>query len=292
MIIQRALTIGELFVALLATEFAGGEALGQTGGCARCGSSGLAPLGDSASRWTSRLVWREEAPRREGRKREASEVATLGGSHTVGVRTCDGSFFPVSYSGEASRFDGLEAVCRSLCPNADVALYSFPFGGIIDQAKSSTGAPYTDLPNADRFQQIYDPSCSCRGGGQSWAEALARAEARYGHRSRDILVTPEKSAQMSRPIQNLNTKSAGTTNTKGGTEMKLEEVKSPPPGLDINGVDARLRAAAAKIGHATSGIEDDDPQGGATYSLNQGKIVEEAGPDGSIRRVRIVTPIH
>ena len=83
---------------------------------------------------------------------------------------------------------------------------------------------------------------------------------------------------MSRPIQNLNTKSAGTTTTRGGTEMKLEEVTSPPPGLDINGVDARLRAAAAKIGHATSGIEDDDPQGGATYSLNQGKSWKKPAP--------------
>jgi hypothetical protein len=292
MIAQRALTIGELLVAFLATEFVDGQVLAQTGGCVRCGSSGIAPLGASPSRWTSRLVWREEAPRREGRKRETSEVATLGGSYTVCVRTCDGSFFPVSYSGEASRFDGLEAVCRSLCPNADVALYSFPFGGIIDQAKSSTGAPYTDLPNADRFQQIYDPGCSCRGGGQSWADALARAEARYGHRSRDILVTPEKSAQMSRAFQDLKTKSAGTTTTRGGTEMKLEEVTSPPPGLDINGVDAQLRAAAAKIGHATSGIKDDDPPSGASYGLNDGQIVQEAAPDGTIRRVRIIGPTH
>jgi hypothetical protein len=291
MMTQRALTIGELFVALLEIEFVDGQALGQTGGCARCGSSGIAPLGANASRWASRLVWREEAPRREGRKREGSEIATLGGSYTVCVRTCDGSFFPVSYSGEASRFDGLEAVCRSLCPNADVALYSFPFGGTIDQAKSSTGEPYANLPNGDRFQQIYDPSCSCRGEGQSWADALARAEARYGHRSRDIVVTPEKSAQMSRPIRNLKN-SAGATTTKGGTEMKLEEVTSPPPGLDINGVDAQLRAAAAKIGHATSGIKDDDRPSGASYGLNDGQIVDEAAPDGTIRRVRIIGPTH
>ena len=58
------------------------------------------------------------------------------GSYAVCVRTCDGSFFPVSYSGAGSRADSLEEVCRSLCPNADVALYSFPFGGTIDQAVS------------------------------------------------------------------------------------------------------------------------------------------------------------
>ena len=122
------------------------------------------------------------------------------GSYAVCVRTCDGSFFPVSYSGAGSRSDSLEEVCRSLCPNADVQLYSFPFGGTIDQAVSSTGEPYVNMPNALKFQQSFDPTCSCRRKGQSWAQALAAAEAKYGHESRDILVTPEKSAELSRPI--------------------------------------------------------------------------------------------
>ena len=55
-----------------------------------------------------------------------------GGSYTVCVRTCDGGFFPVTYSGAGSRADSLEEVCRSLCPNAEVELYAFPLGGTID----------------------------------------------------------------------------------------------------------------------------------------------------------------
>jgi hypothetical protein len=66
----------------------------------------------------------------------------------VRVRKCDGSFFPVSLSGADSHSDTLEQVCRSVCPNADVALYSFPFGGTVDEAVSSAGEPYTSLPNA------------------------------------------------------------------------------------------------------------------------------------------------
>ena len=133
----------------------------------------------------------------ENEKKGANAQA---GSYAVCVRTCDGSFFPVSYSGAGSRADSLEEVCRSLCPNADVALYSFPLGGTIDQAVSSTGERYVDMPNALKFQQTFDSSCSCRRKGESWAQALANAEARYGHESHDILVTPEKSAEMSRPI--------------------------------------------------------------------------------------------
>ena len=129
--------------------------------------------------------------------KEKKSANVSAGSYAVCVRTCDGSFFPVSYSGAGGR---LEDVCRSLCPNADVQLYSFPFGGTIEQAVSLTGERYVDMPNALKFQQTFDPTCSCRRKGESWAQALAAAEAKYGHEARDILVTPEKSIEMSRPI--------------------------------------------------------------------------------------------
>ena len=135
-----------------------------------------------------------------GQPADRSGVVAHAGSYAVCVRTCDGSFFPVSYSGAGSRADSLEEVCRALCPNADVALYSFPFGGTIDEAESASGEPYANLPNAGKFEQSYDPGCSCRRKGESWAEALADAEARYGHEKHDIIVTPEKSAEMARPI--------------------------------------------------------------------------------------------
>src|SRR5208283_5015072 len=79
-------------------------------------------------------------------------------------------------------------------------LYSFPFGGTVNQAVSIAGERYVDLPNALKFQQTFDPACSCRRKGESWSQALAAAEAKYGHEARDILVTPEKSLEMSRPI--------------------------------------------------------------------------------------------
>ena len=130
----------------------------------------------------------------ENEKKSANASA---GSYGVCVRTCDGSFFPVSYSGASER---LEDVCRSLCPAADVQIYSFPFGGTIEQAESLSGERYVDMPNALKFQQSVDPTCSCRRKGESWAQALAAAEAKYGHEAKDILVTPEKSLEMSRPI--------------------------------------------------------------------------------------------
>jgi hypothetical protein len=229
------------------------------------------------------------------------------GSYAVCVRTCDGSFFPVSYSGAGSRSDSLEEVCRSLCPNADVALYSFPFGGTINEAVSSAGEPYVDLPNALKFEQSFDPTCSCRRKGESWAQALANAEAKYGHESHDILVTPEKSAEMARPIvakavadpkakpSKSNAKATAPVTDAATPAVASPTVATPAvapqtPGLDSNGADTALSAAAATVSREASGIAGGDAQSGASYSQSQGEKVTETGPDGVKRTVRIVGP--
>ena len=252
-------------------------------GCAQCRNPAPTAF------WPAAPI--REPPIRKARLEYGGDSSRArGGSYTVCVRTCDGSFFPVTYSGRLTRADGLEEVCRSLCPNTEVELYSFPLGGTIDEAVSATGEPYADLPNADKFEQTYDPRCSCRGPGQSWAKALAAAEARYGHNARDILVTPEKSAQMSRPVEDRKAKLAGARVAK--SEAAATENLAGPSALDldVNGVDTRLSAAAATMSRETSGIRDESAQSRAIFQLDQGRTVEEQDPDGAMRRVRIVGP--
>jgi Protein of unknown function (DUF2865) len=231
---------------------------------------------------------------------EKGQVEAHAGSYAVCVRTCDGSFFPVSYSGAGSRGDSLEEVCRALCPNADVALYSFPFGGTIEEAESASGEPYANLPNAGKFEQSDDPSCSCRRKGESWAEALADAEARYGHEKHDIIVTPEKSAEMARPIIDPKAKPAVDPKAKPGAPVVAGPAAAPgatpaadaanAPVLDINGADTKLSAETATVSREASGIAGDDVQGAKSFSVNQGRTVEVTGTDGVKRIVRIVGP--
>ncbi len=272
----RPCLIAALGVACLAQALTGGEAWAR-GVCAQCSASFAPPAG----RPSVDRSWRKEA-RRETRPRRklAMALAWSGGSYTVCVRACDGGFFPVTYFGAASRSDTLEQVCRSQCPNADVALYSFPFGGTIDEAVSSAGEPYANLPNAHKFEQSYDPSCSCRAPGQTWAEALAAAEAKYGRHSHDILVTVEDAKRMSQPVQDPKAKPAATDPAEPGA--------AAPVALDINGVDTTLSAAAKTISRETSGIRDEDPERPSSFGLEQGETVEEAGPDGSTRKVRVL----
>ena len=213
-----------------------------------------------------------------------------GGSYAVCVRTCDGGFFPVTYFGAGSRAYSLQDICQSQCPNTKVELYSFPFGGTIDEAVSSTGEPYSQLPNAHKFEQSFDPSCSCRRAGESWAQALAAAEAKYGHSAHDILVTPEKSAEMSRPIEGPRKVVAASASVR--SEATTDDSGAALLDLDVNGVDRKLSAAAASISRTTSGIKDESAQAGPFYPLRQGRVVEETAPDGSSRRVRIVGPAY
>jgi hypothetical protein len=289
--IIRAPRFVGLGVTLFAAAFTGGQALAQTSGCSRCPNepsrwADVPELGGAnGQRAIVRRISHREASRHEWR-RPRMALAAAGGSYTVCVRTCDGSFFPVSYFGAASRSETLENVCQSLCPNTTVELYSFPFGGTIDEAVSFTGEPYANLPNAHKFEQSYDSGCSCRRPGQSWADALASAEAKYGHRSHDIVVTPEKSEELSRPIEDPRAKGAGPMDANPAPTVDTAD--PPPLNLDPEGVDTTLSVAASKIGHESSGIKDEDSQMRASFGLNQGQIQEETGPDGSTRRVRIL----
>lgn len=219
------------------------------------------------------------------------------GGKAVCVRTCDGAFFPVSYSASSNRLDSLAEMCRAQCPNTEVTLYTYPVTGEIEQAISINGARYMDSPTALRFRKVFDPSCSCRRRGQSWASALAPAEALLGKEDKsDIIVTPEKAAELSRPKadakSDLKTKSGKPS--KGVAAASLAATVVTPSvndggKTDANGVDMALRDATAAISREGSGIggaadaSKSDPVG-----ENQGKTFEETGPNGAKRKVRIV----
>ena len=201
------------------------------------------------------------------------------GSKAVCVRSCDGAFFPVSYSASQGRLAGLEDMCRALCPNAEVSLYTYPPSGQIEQAVSISGAKYIDMPNALKYRQTIDPTCSCKRKGQSWADALAGAEAKLGRESKgDVFVTPEKSIELSRPKFDAKAKA------------KTPDAKATPAAATADpSVDA-LSQQAATISREASGIAGGEAQTGAKYGEGQGQTTESVGPDGVKRKVRIIDP--
>jgi hypothetical protein len=81
---------------------------------------------------------------------------------TLCVRTCDGYYFPISFSAVQSHFARDEQLCRSMCPGTDVALYVHRNPGEESEAMVSlAGEPYVAMPTAFRHRREYDPACRC-----------------------------------------------------------------------------------------------------------------------------------
>src|SRR5580704_8624514 len=124
--------------------------------------------------------------------------APNGTYHTVCVRSCDGYYFPISYSTVPGHFADDENACHRLCPAADVALYSFRNPGEdMTVAVSTSGQLYTALPNAFHYRTQLTAGCSCRQPGQSWADALKNADDSTTLESGDIVVTDQNAKSLS-----------------------------------------------------------------------------------------------
>jgi hypothetical protein len=209
------------------------------------------------------------------------------GSKAVCVRSCDGSFFPVSYSAGGGRLDELQDMCRALCPNADVNLYTYSPASDIETAVSITGSRYIDSPTALKYRKSVDSTCSCRRRGQSWADALAGAEQRLGGIGKsDIMVTPERSAELSRPKPDAKAK-------PGKPAPDASKTPAPDPkasAQDQTPIDPLLGQQAATVSREPSGIAVGEAASGPTYTKGQGQTEEVVGADGVKRRVRIIDP--
>ena len=148
------------------------------------------------------------------------EGAPSGTYRTVCVRTCDGYYFPISYSTAPNRFLDDQRACQRQCPATEAQLYTYHNPGEdIDQAVSLGGQPYTALPNAFRYRKEYVATCSCRAPGQSWADALKNADDSSTLESGDIVVTDQNAKALSQAPQ-----------PRGA--------KAPPPKQDANAAPA------------------------------------------------------
>ena len=161
---------------------------------------------------------------------------------TVCVRTCDGGYFPISFATVPARFGDDEKTCKALCPATEAALFAYRNPGEdINQAVSLNGQAYTALPNAFRYRSEYNPSCSCRAPGQTWADALKSIDDKAAADPGDIIVTEESAKKMQRPLA----KPAPASAKKGGTPPPATASTSAPgsdttasPPADANAVSS------------------------------------------------------
>ena len=220
---------------------------------------------------------------------EVENTRPSGGSMAVCVRTCDGGFFPVSYSARRGDLGQLQDLCTALCPNTEAKLYTRSLSRDMHNAVSATGEPYEDLPNAFKYEKAVDKTCTCRPPGQTWVQALANAEQLLDSRKGDLIVSPEKAEELSRPKQ-ANSAGAPVAAASPSRTRKFDPAAAQRLLEQRKAADAQseaeraLAAQAPTAGGESSGIAIED----SAKPLARGEVRDETGPDGRPRRMRVL----
>jgi hypothetical protein len=157
----------------------------------------------------------------------AGDLGPQSGTYrTVCARSCDGAYFPISFATVPARFPDDEKTCKSLCPAAEATLFAYRNPGEdISQAVSINGQPYSASPNAFRYRQEFNPTCSCKAPGQTWADALKTIDdTAAAQQQGDIIVTEESAKKLSRAP----TKPAPVAAKKGTTATNTAASTSAP----------------------------------------------------------------
>jgi hypothetical protein len=118
-----------------------------------------------------------------------------GAFRTLCVRTCDGYYFPISFSAERSRLKIDEAVCKGMYPEGEASLFVHRTNGEeSDRAVSLKGEAYAGQPFAFAYLRQFSPACKglltagLEGLGERFKAAMAEkfaADLRDGKVRRD-----------------------------------------------------------------------------------------------------------
>jgi uncharacterized protein DUF2865 len=131
----------------------------------------------------------------------SSAPGPIGGTYrTVCVRTCDGYYFPISFSTTPDHFQDDAQACQRMCPAAEAQLYTYHNPGEeMSKAVSLSGQPYTSLPTAFQYRKTLSSACSCRRPGESWAQALKVNGTDTTVAPGDVVVTEQNAKRLSQP---------------------------------------------------------------------------------------------
>lgn len=222
----------------------------------------------------------EQVPLEElERPDRADDDRLRSGQNVICVRKCDGGFFPLPISRRAGN-EALSELCTALCPNVEAEVFTRRSDDL-DTAVSLRGDDYSSLANARKFEKTFDPACTCRPPGQSWVEALAKAEEVLGSRRKgDLIVSPEKAQELSLPKD---------VRQEARRKPRKETAARKPAEPDLTAQEGASGAQAPTAGSESSGIGG---AGEASPALGrtQGETRDKPGPDGSTRKVRTVGP--
>jgi hypothetical protein len=209
------------------------------------------------------------------------EEQALGGRRLVCVRTCDGFYFPLANApgGRA----GADEMCQALCPGTETAAFAMPGSDNgITRAISLKGQPYMGMPTALKFQKAFDGACSCKKETESWSNVLRRAEGMLAQQRGDIIVTAQKSEELSRP-------KLAQAQTQAPAPKKPDPKKPQSDAAEVEAA-ADAGAAAPTASQESSGIGPRSIEGGPVISQGEGPKRETVSGEGGKKAVRVIAP--
>jgi len=196
----------------------------------------------------------------------------LGGGRLICVKSCDGSFFPLT-SPPGGR-QSADEMCQALCPGTETTAYAYPGGddGLTRAVSLSGNKPYTSLANAFKFRKTFDESCACKKPNESWAVVLRKAESMLEQRKGDVIVTAEKAEEMSRPK---------AVQARKAADKKVDEEEK---------AQAESAAAAPTASKESAGIGPQSIETTRVVGENEGSRQEVVSGNGQKKTVRVIAP--
>jgi hypothetical protein len=196
---------------------------------------------------------------------------SMGGGRLICVKTCDGSFFPLTAPPGGGQ--SADEMCQALCPGTETTAYAYPGGddGLSRAASLAGDRPYTSLANAFKFRKSFDESCACKKQDESWAVVLRKAESMLDQRKGDMIVTAEKAEELSRPK---------AVQARKAAEKKADEEEKAA---------AEIAAAAPTASKESAGIGPQSIENTTIVGQNEGAQREMQSTTGT-KTVRVIAP--
>ncbi len=96
-------------------------------------------------------------------------MRSYGRYRTLCVRSCDGYYWPVSFSTTRSSIARDANQCESSCQVPAKLFYHLNPGADVQHMVDLQGKPYVQMENAFRYREEYVPNCRCKP--EPWSEA-------------------------------------------------------------------------------------------------------------------------
>jgi hypothetical protein len=171
----------------------------------------------------------------------------FGTFRTLCVRTCDGYYFPISFSTVENRFEQDLAQCEQMCPGADVRLFFHPMpNGDAETAISYLDKqPYSELSNAFAYRKAIYPDCNCKSDDSNFQQ-IAGTERDFSEQMEKRAKTGKQQMAAPSPSIDFGLSATQAENLNGG--LSVAAIRSLLGGSDENTVNMGQKTKIRIVG--------------------------------------------